>query len=65
MIMNHRVAYARGFEKDRPLGTAGPTLGGIRELLRSKNADYEDLKFAVEEFAFIYPVMEFKRLMRR
>ena len=34
-------------------------------VLQSQNPDYPELKFAVDEFAFIYPAMEFKRLMRR
>jgi phage repressor protein C with HTH and peptisase S24 domain len=33
--------------------------------LKSENTDYPDLEFSAAEFAFVYPAMEFKRLMRR
>jgi SOS-response transcriptional repressor LexA len=41
----------------------GPSGQTIR--LESDNRDYPAAEFAAEEFAFIYPAMEFKRLMRR
>jgi SOS-response transcriptional repressor LexA len=41
----------------------GP-VGGIARL-KSLNENYPPLEVPIEEFAFIYPVMEFKRLVRR
>lgn len=41
----------------------GPNGATIR--LLSENLNYETLEFSVEQVQFVYPAMEFKRLMRR
>jgi phage repressor protein C with HTH and peptisase S24 domain len=40
-----------------------PSGGTIR--LLSDNLNYETLEFPVEQIQFVYPAMEFKRMMRR
>jgi len=47
-------------KKFKRTGTNGTTIR-----LRSENRDYEDMELAAEDLDFVYPVMEFKRLMRR
>lgn len=47
----------------KKFGRSGPNGGTIR--LLSENLSYETLEFPVEQVRWVYPAMEFKRLMRR
>jgi phage repressor protein C with HTH and peptisase S24 domain len=47
----------------KKFGRVGPSGGTIR--LLSENLNYDTLEFSAEEVRWVYPAMEFKRMMRR